>query len=101
MSGKLGEIFVCDVLGYVVPGRFAVFFNGNAKVVGETDRWLVRDAKNPGLRMTQFSSSTAVRGCADGVCAEDARRCWFVLVAARWQDYGENGCDKLWWCSWT
>ena len=82
MSGKPGEIFVYDVLGYVVPGRFAVFFNGNAKVVGEADRWLVRDAKNPGLRMTQFSSSTAVRGCADGVCAEDERRCWFLLVAA-------------------
>ena len=27
-------------------------------------------------------TSTAVRECADGVCAEDTRRCWFVLAAA-------------------
>ena len=48
----------------------------------QADPWLVHDAKNPGLRMAQFTPSTAVRECADGVCAEDARRCWFVLVAA-------------------
>ena len=35
----------------------------------QADRWLERDAKDPGLRVVQLTPSTAVRECADGVCA--------------------------------
>ena len=34
MSGKTGEIVVDDVLGYVLPGRLAVFFDGNGSYSG-------------------------------------------------------------------
>ena len=47
----------------------------NVFVQVQADRWLVRDAQNPGL-------STVIRECADGDCAEHARRCFRVLVAA-------------------
>ena len=32
--------------------------------------------------LKSLTPSTAVRECADGVCAEDARGCWLVLVVA-------------------
>ena len=54
----------------------------NVFVQVQADRWLVRDAKNLGLRMAQITPSTAVRKCAESVCAEDTRRCWSVLAAA-------------------
>ena len=54
----------------------------NVFVQVQADRWLVRDAKNLGLRMAQITPSTAVRKCAESVCAEDTRRCWSVRAAA-------------------
>ena len=53
----------------------------NVFVQVRADRRLVRNAKNLGLRMAQVTPSTAVRKCADGVCAEGTRRCWSVLAA--------------------
>ena len=44
------------------------------------DSWFVCDAESLGLRMAQVTPSTAIRECPDGVCAEDSRRCWFVLI---------------------
>ena len=43
-------------------------------------RWFVWDDKSLVYILAQFAHSTAVRECADDVCTEDARRCWFVLV---------------------
>ena len=89
MSGKACEIVVGDVLGRELPGGTAVLSDGcgtesgrcNVFVQVRADRQLVRDAKNLGLRMAQVTPSTAVRKCADGVCAEGTRRCWSVLAA--------------------
>ena len=90
MSGKAGEIVVDDVLGHEFSGGMAVLFDfygsesGGCNVFDQVqaDRWLVRDAENSGLRVAELTPSTAVRECADGVCAEDTRKCWIVLVAA-------------------
>ena len=54
----------------------------NVFVQGQADRWLVCDVKNPGPRMAQITPFIAIRERADGVCAEDARRCWLVHVVA-------------------
>ena len=87
MSGKTGEIFVDDVLGYDLSGRLAVLFDGDGSESGgcnvldqvQAYCWAVYgDAKSLGLRMAQVAPSTAVRECADSVCAEDACRCWLV-----------------------
>ena len=42
--------------------------------------WTVCDAKSLGLRLAQVTPSTEIRKCADGVCAEDACRCWLVFA---------------------
>ena len=54
----------------------------NVSVQGQADRWLVYDAKKPGPRLAQITPIIEIRERADGVCAEDARRCWLVLVVA-------------------
>ena len=63
-----------------------MLFDGNCSESGgcnvldqvQANRWAVCYAKSIGLRIAQVAPSTAVRECADGVCAEDTRRCWFV-----------------------
>ena len=57
MSGKAGEIVVVDLLGHEFSGGMAVLFDcygsesGGCNVFDrvQADRWIVRDAKNPGL----------------------------------------------------
>ena len=44
--------------------------------------WIVCDAKSSGLRLAHVAPSAAIRECADGLCAENARGCWLVLVVA-------------------
>ena len=46
----------------------------------QTYCWNVCDAKSLGLRLAQVTPSTALRKCADCVCAEDTCRCWFVFA---------------------
>ena len=85
MFGEIGEIVV-DVLGYDFPGRLAVLFDGNGSESGgcnvfdevQANCWAVCDAKSLGLCVAHVTPSTAVRECADSVCAGDARRCWAV-----------------------
>ena len=48
----------------------------------QAECWIVCDAKSFGLRMAQVTPSTAVRERANGVCAENRRRCWLFLVVA-------------------
>ena len=80
MSGKAGEIVVCDVLGHELPRRIALLFNSygtksggcNVFVQVQADRW----------RVGYVWLKSAIRECADGVCAENSHRCWLVLVAA-------------------
>ena len=48
----------------------------------QTDCWTLCDAESSGLRVAQVTPSTAARERANGVCAEDTRRCWPVLVVA-------------------
>ena len=55
------------------------------KVVGATCLTKFRPiaglyAKSLGLRVAHVTLSTAIRECADGVCAGDACGCWPVLV---------------------
>ena len=53
------------------------------KVVGATCLTKLRPIAGPcAVRKVLGYVSTAVRKCADGVCAEGTRRCWFVLAAA-------------------
>ena len=110
MFGEAGKIVVADVLGYEFPGRLAVLVDGDGSESGgcnvidqvQTDSWIVCDAKSLGLRMAQVTSSTKIRECANGICAEDACRCWTVCavesgrtVSREWQR------EILWWYSWT
>ena len=89
MFGKAGEVAVVDVLGHGFPGRLAVFVDGDGSESGgcnvldqvQAYCWTVCDAKSLGLRLAQVTPSTAIRVCADCVCAEDACRCWFVFAA--------------------
>ena len=81
---------VNDVLGHELPGAVVVLSDDNGTKSGgchvlvqvQADRWFLCDAKNHGLRMAQVTPSTAVRECADVVGAEDAHRCWSVLLFA-------------------
>ena len=78
-------------IAFGLSGKNDVLFHGDGSESGgcyvliqvRADRWFVCAAKNPGLCVGQVAPSTAVRECADGVCAEDARRCWFVFAAER------------------
>ena len=73
MFGKAVEIVVYDVLGHELPAGMAVLFDSygtesggrNVFVQVQADRWLVRDAKNPGLHMVPMTPSTAAQECAD------------------------------------
>ena len=100
MFGEAGKIVVADVLGYEFPGRLAVLVDGDGSESGgcnvidqvQTDSWIVCDAKSLGLRMAQVTPSTKIRECANGICAEDACRCWTVCavesgrtVSREWQ----------------
>ena len=56
-------------------------------------------AKNPGHTVAQITPFTATQECAVGVCAENLRRCWLVLVAASGRTItincdGAAGCEK-------
>ena len=130
MSGKAGEIVVDDVLGndsetgerseqtengkgspdqITADVLKALLFDGNGSESGgcnvldqvQAGCWTVCDAKSLGLRMAHVTPSTAIRECADGVCAEDARGCWPVLIVASCRTSRENGREKLWWYNWT
>ena len=50
-----------------------------------------------GLRMAQVAPSIAVRECADGVCAEVARRCWFVSAVESGRTVSRVAERKLRW----
>ena len=99
-SGRAGEIVVDDVLGCVLPGRLAVFFHGNGPESGwnvpdqvQAFRW--HDARGEKFWATYGSSHslpTAVRKCADGVCAEDTTQ---MLLFLKQQNYRENGRQEI------
>ena len=82
MFGKAGEVVVVDLLGYEFPRRLAVLVDGDGSESGrcnvldqvQTNSWTVCDAES----MAQVTSSTEIRVCANGICAEDTRRCWSV-----------------------
>ena len=103
MSGKAGEIVVGDVLGHEISGGMAVLFDGYGSESGgcnvfdqvQADHRLMPDARSLGLRMAQVTPSIAVEESADGVCAEDTRRCWPVLVAAS-SRIVEKMAEELW-----
>ena len=91
MSGKkAGQIVVCDVLGHAFLEGMVLFFhshgaeNGGCKVfVPSSGRSLAcAQGENLGLRMSQITPSISVRKCADGVCVENSRSCYLVLVVA-------------------
>ena len=90
MSGKTGKIVVDDELGYDLPGRLAVLFDGNGSENGgcnvldqvQADSWTLCDANSLVQRVAQVTPSTEIRERANGVCAEDTRRCWTVLAVA-------------------
>ena len=75
-------------MGNFLPRRLAVLFAGNGSESGgsnvldqvQATCWTVLDAKSHGLRVTHVTPSSAIRECADGVCAEDACGCWPVPV---------------------
>ena len=104
MSGKVGEIVVCDVLGHEFPGVMAVLFDcyrsesGGCNVFDQVqaDRWLVRDVKSvlleslPPLRYESVQTAFVPKTHADAGL--------FLLLQ---QNYRENGREKFWWCNRT
>ena len=89
MFGESGEIVVDGVLVYDFPGRLALLFDGNGSESGGRNvldqvqadsRTVVRDAESLGPRLAQVTPSTEIRERANSVCAQDARRCWFVFA---------------------
>ena len=88
MFGEAGKIVLANVLEHGFPRRLAVFVDGDGSESGgcnvldqvQAYCWTVCDAKSLGLRLAQVTPSTEIRKCADCVCAEDTRRCWFVFA---------------------
>ena len=88
MFGETGEIVVDDVLGCDLPGRLAVFVDGDGSESGgcnvldqvQAYCWTVCDAESLGLRLAQVAPSSEIRERANSVRAEDARRCWAVSL---------------------
>ena len=85
LSGIFGESAVGDVWRDELLGGMDVFHEcDGTKSCWRHERGQILadvcDAKSIGLRWLKSPPSIAVRECADRVCAEDARRCWFVLL---------------------